>query len=85
MRIFNIDGTEGKMAGNCIRCVAKYLYDNDFVKKEDMRIETASGVKDIKVYISNDVVTSASVYMGKADFDPKSIPVNLDGDKVIDL
>ncbi|MBE6610384.1 MAG: carbamoyl-phosphate synthase large subunit [Ruminococcaceae bacterium] len=84
MRIFNIDGTEGKMAGNCIRCVAKYLYDNGFVKSEDMRIETASGVKEIKVYISNDVVTSASVYMGKADFTPANIPVNLEGERVID-
>ncbi|MDD6729009.1 MAG: carbamoyl-phosphate synthase large subunit, partial [Eubacteriales bacterium] len=26
MRIFNIDGSEGKMAGNSIRCVGKYLY-----------------------------------------------------------
>nr|MDD5836832.1 carbamoyl-phosphate synthase large subunit [Eubacteriales bacterium] len=34
MRIFNLDGSEGNMAGNCIRCVAKYLFDNDMVKKE---------------------------------------------------
>jgi len=27
MRIFNRDGSEGMMAGNAIRCVAKYLYD----------------------------------------------------------
>lgn len=29
MRFFNLDGTEGKMAGNAIRCVGKYLYDNN--------------------------------------------------------
>ena len=28
MRIFNADGSEGKMCGNGIRCVGKYLYDN---------------------------------------------------------
>ena len=27
MRMFNIDGSEGKMCGNAIRCVAKYLWD----------------------------------------------------------
>ena len=27
MRMFNADGSEGKMCGNGIRCVGKYLYD----------------------------------------------------------
>lgn len=31
MRIFNADGSEGKMCGNGIRCVGKYLYDNGMV------------------------------------------------------
>ena len=34
MRFFNLDGTEGKMAGNAIRCVGKYLYDNNIKGKE---------------------------------------------------
>ncbi|MFQ9872062.1 MAG: diaminopimelate epimerase, partial [Oscillospiraceae bacterium] len=33
MRIFNRDGSEGKMCGNGIRCVAKYLYDSGIVSK----------------------------------------------------
>ena len=28
MRMFNLDGTEGKMCGNAARCIAKYLIDN---------------------------------------------------------
>ncbi|MGN1100463.1 MAG: diaminopimelate epimerase, partial [Christensenellales bacterium] len=28
MRMFNNDGSEGKMCGNAIRCVGKYLYDS---------------------------------------------------------
>ena len=27
MRMFNLDGSEGKMCGNGIRCVAKYVFD----------------------------------------------------------
>ena len=48
MRIYNRDGTEGRMAGNCIRCVAKFLYDSGRVTAEEMTIETASGVKRLR-------------------------------------
>ena len=32
MRMFNLDGSEGMMCGNGIRCVAKYLFDNGITK-----------------------------------------------------
>ena len=32
MRMFNLDGSEGMMCGNGIRCVAKYLFDNGIAK-----------------------------------------------------
>ena len=38
MRIFNSDGTEAKMCGNGIRCVGKFLYDNNITKKEELEI-----------------------------------------------
>ncbi|MBE6720090.1 MAG: carbamoyl-phosphate synthase large subunit [Ruminococcaceae bacterium] len=83
MRIFNLDGSEGKMAGNCIRCVGKFLYDNDMVKKDCMSIETASGVKQIRVFTREGKVSSATVQMGKAELSPDKIPVLLDGDRII--
>ena len=45
MRMFNLDGSEGKMCGNAIRCVGKYLYDNGIVDKQELTIETLSGIK----------------------------------------
>ena len=33
MRMFNADGSEGAMAGNALRCMGKYLYDNGFVQR----------------------------------------------------
>jgi carbamoyl-phosphate synthase large subunit len=83
MRIFNLDGSEGKMAGNCIRCVGKYLYDNDMVKKEKMSIETASGIKHLKVFTRNSKVSSVTVHMGKAELACSKVPVNLNIDKAI--
>ncbi|MDO4573420.1 MAG: carbamoyl-phosphate synthase large subunit, partial [Clostridia bacterium] len=34
MRSFNRDGSEGRMAGNNVRCVGKYLYDKGYVRSE---------------------------------------------------
>ncbi|MDR2421298.1 MAG: carbamoyl-phosphate synthase large subunit [Oscillospiraceae bacterium] len=83
MRMFNMDGSEGAMCGNAIRCVAKYLYDSGIVKKETMGIETMSGVKDVTVYTQNGLVAAARVDMGKAALSPPEIPVLLPGESVI--
>lgn len=88
MRFFNLDGTEGKMAGNAIRCVGKYLYDNNIKgiqekhgKKTDatekITIETGSGVKTLVLYKQNGKVTSVTVDMGKPLFASEEIPTSL--------
>ena len=84
MRIYNGDGSEGKMAGNCIRCTAKYLYDNGIISSDTMKIETASGVKDIKVYTSGGKVTLVSVDMGAVELATEKVPVTIKAEKVID-
>ncbi|MBR6407338.1 MAG: carbamoyl-phosphate synthase large subunit [Clostridia bacterium] len=83
MRIFNKDGSEGKMAGNSIRCVAKYLYDNGIVHKDHLSIETISGIRELQLYTYDGKVRSVSVNMGKAELDPKKIPVDINADKVV--
>ncbi len=83
MRIFNRDGSEGKMAGNCIRCAGKFLYDNGYVASDRITIETGSGVKELKVYTTNNKVTTVSVNMGRASLDAKTLPTTLETDKVI--
>ncbi len=78
MRMFNADGSEGKMCGNAIRCVGKYLYDSGMVGKTDIKIETLSGIKELSLFLGDDgKVTGARVYMGKAATAPKEVPVLL--------
>lgn len=84
MRIFNADGTEGKMAGNCIRCAAKFLYDSGLVRKEEITVETGSGIRALHLFTMDGKVTSVSVEMGKANFDPASLPTTLKGERIID-
>ncbi len=85
MRVYNRDGSEGRMAGNSIRCVGKYLYDYGIAPKEKLSIETASGVKQLKLYTRYGKVSSASVSVGKPDFSPASLPCTLAGERIIDV
>ncbi|MDR0862166.1 MAG: carbamoyl-phosphate synthase large subunit [Oscillospiraceae bacterium] len=83
MRMFNMDGSEGHMCGNAIRCVAKFLYDNDIVRKTEMTIETLSGVKELELFTQNGLVSSVRVNMGVAELNPALIPVALTGERVV--
>ncbi len=86
MKMYNRDGSEGKMCGNGIRCVGKFLYDHnmlDINEKDEFTIETLSGIKTLKAFTSDGEVTRLRVDMGKAILDPAEIPVKLDGEKVV--
>lgn len=78
MRMFNIDGSEGKMCGNAIRCVAKYVYDNNIAKKELLQIDTLSGIKTIKIQVKDDQMYAATVDMGEAILTPSAVPILID-------
>ncbi|MBO5797537.1 MAG: carbamoyl-phosphate synthase large subunit, partial [Clostridia bacterium] len=84
MRTFNSDGSEGRMAGNNIRCVGKYLYDKGYVRSEDMTIETASGIHTLKLYLRDGKVSSVSVDMGRAELSASALPAAVDVERMID-
>ena len=77
MRMFNADGSEGKMCGNAIRCVGKYAYETGLTEgRTSMTVETASGVKRLSLIVEDGVCTGASVDMGRAVFEAKDIPLD---------
>ncbi|MDR2646548.1 MAG: carbamoyl-phosphate synthase large subunit [Oscillospiraceae bacterium] len=83
MRMFNLDGSEGIMCGNGIRCVAKYLYDQGIVDQKDIAIETLDGIKKLHLQTTEHRVSSVSVNMGQARLDPAGLPVLLSGTSVV--
>lgn len=83
MRMFNADGSEGRMCGNGIRCVGKYVYDHGLTEKTDLEIDTKSGIKRLKLVTEEGKVTFVEVQMGKASLRPKDIPVETDYDDFI--
>ena len=84
MRICNRDGSDGVMAGNSIRCVGKYLYDNGFVKGDTVTVETEAGIRELTLHTSFGRVTMVGVNMGKPKLNPADVPCTLDGENVID-
>ena len=78
MRMFNLDGSEGKMCGNGIRCVGKFLYDHGLVDpaKERITVETLSGIKTLWPIYNDRKVCAMKVDMGRAELTPALIPVD---------
>lgn len=84
MRMFNADGSEGKMCGNGIRCVGKLAHDLGYVKGDACTVETLSGVKTLQYFFGNDgKVESVKVDMGAAELDGAKIPSTIKGEKVV--
>lgn len=86
MRIFNSDGSEAEVSGNGLRCFAKYAIEKGLVGKMSSRagqgnrsltIETLSGVRKVKAYMSGDKVNQAEVNMGLPQFQTEQIPVKI--------
>ena len=83
MRMFNADGSEGKMCGNGTRCIGKYVYDKGLTDKTTVTLETLAGIKTLDLHVENGKVASVTVDMGKAEFTPSEVPVKYDGAEMV--
>ena len=84
MRMFNLDGSEGKMCGNAIRCVGKYLSDRGRVCRDELTVETLSGIKHLRLYKGEDgTVEQVRVNMGQPELIPEKIPAKFPGKRAI--
>lgn len=76
MRMFNADGSESEMCGNASRCVGRYVYDRNVVKKNPIRLETLAGIKLIEVHLNEKgEAEMLTVDMGEPILAPAEIPV----------
>ncbi|MEM8781413.1 MAG: diaminopimelate epimerase [Planctomycetota bacterium] len=81
MRMFNLDGSEGEMCGNGIRCVCKFAHDHElFPGARDarpMRIDTDNGVLTLDYQLDSEgLVDAVRVNMGGPEFNFVDIPVD---------
>jgi diaminopimelate epimerase len=89
MRLFNSDGSEAEVSGNGLRCFAKYVIEKGRIGKMSSRagqgnrsltIETLSGVRKVKAYMSSNKVNRVAVNMGLPQFQTEQIPVRIEVD-----
>lgn len=83
MDMYNLDGSQGAMCGNGIRCVAKYVYDNGIARKPEITVATRSGLKYLSITEENGKAVSIKVNMGSPILTAKQIPVVSDKEEVI--
>ena len=76
MRIFNADGSEGRMCGNGLRCVVRWLVERHGADPSLVPVQTASGPRHGRMDSSGAV----QVAMGVPSFVPREVPVRADGD-----
>ena len=75
MRMFNVDGSEGEMCGNGVRCVAKYSFDHGLTTNNPLRVETGRGVLSIDLKLKAGKVELATVDMDEPILELAKIPV----------
>lgn len=75
MSMYNLDGSEGKMCGNGIRCVGKFFYDYGMTDKDMITVETLSGIKTLKLNVEDGKVKTVRVDMGSPIIKASEVPV----------
>lgn len=83
MDMYNLDGSQGKMCGNGIRCVGKYVYDHGMTDKTKLTIETLAGIKYLDLTVVDGKVTEVTVDMGAPELEAYRIPVKADKSPVL--
>lgn len=78
MEMYNADGSQGRMCGNGIRCVGKYVYDNGLTDKTTLKVDTLSGIKTLELHTGTDgLVDYVKVDMGAPILEPSQVPVDV--------
>ena len=83
MRMFNSDGSESEMCGNAARCVGKYIHDRGLSDKEEIRLMTGAGIKNLQLTVRDGRTESVRVDMGEPILEAERIPTTLTGLKVV--
>ena len=74
-RIWNADGGEVEQCGNGARCFVRFVHDKGLTRKNEIRVETLSGVIVPRLEADGQV----SVDMGAPIFEPERVPFDTRG------
>ncbi len=84
MDMYNEDGSQGKMCGNGIRCVGKFVHDRGLTDKTTVTVETLSGIKVLDLTLDEKgMVKSVRVDMGEPELASAKIPTTLESERAV--
>jgi len=78
-RIWNADGSEVEQCGNGARCFVRFVRDQGLTAKDEIRVETASGLIAPRLEANGEV----TVDMGAPVFAPARIPFDSDSSSAV--
>lgn len=69
-RIFNADGSEAEQCGNGMRCIARFVQEEQLTQKKSLVLETVAGPIDVTIHDYDNI----QVMMGVPCFELQTIP-----------
>jgi diaminopimelate epimerase len=75
MRMFNPDGSEAETCGNGLRCLVRYVTEDNLQLGESLTIETNAGMRHARLWPHN--IAPIEISMGQPEFIPENIPVSV--------
>ena len=82
--IMNSDGSQAEMCGNGMRCFAKYLYENNILVQDEIKVQTLAGTVVPRIEkVEAGKVVSVCVDMGVPRLVPEQIPFVHDQDTAL--
>lgn len=86
MRIYNSDGDEAQMCSTGVRAIAKFMIEKHGFASDVLRVQTGRGVLEVEARKDHRArVCAAKIAMGEPIFTPRDVPVNMSGDRAIDV
>lgn len=83
MIIYNSDGSRAGMCGNGLRCFSKFSYEILGIRREQMVVETDSGILTAEIILKSGAVISVKVNMGVPVFESDKIPCTITESPII--
>jgi len=74
-RIINPDGSEAGFSGNGTRCAVAYLYYKNLWSRENLKLETRSGIKNYQLLTREENTFWFRAELGKPKFDLPDTPI----------
>ncbi len=83
MIIYNSDGSRAGMCGNGLRCFAMFAYEKLGITKDQIVVETDSGILTAGIITKDRTVDAIKVNMGRPIFESGKIPCTIESNPII--